>query len=388
MLLTPLNSLNKRMRTALIIWLAVAGVFYLLAAIYAGHLLKSNKEASSQRHADRLSDTHVESGKTAFDPALLLIDETAEKVEAGIYLDRIIELSTKNTYWTADFYLWFRWKDPALNPGNTFQIVGGDILSKEASVERLVTHDGLYSLYRVQAKITKYFDTMRYPLDNHVLTIHIEEKSQPWKQLQYVADTQSTAYSSRINFSGYQPKDASTILVKPHAYRTDRGNPLSQTDAGRTFSQLVFGLTIERPDWFLYLKVFQGVFASIAVAFVAFALPPTFAERISLGVGAFFAAVASSYVNTSQLPGVHITTLTDIMNGLAMFTIFLSIWVSAIINRIAENSSHLTTHSAHNHEQDHDQHLVAAKYFNNIALWVLVTGFTLCCIIFAASAHS
>lgn len=377
MLVNDLNSLNKHMRTALLAWLVVAILFYLLAAINAGTMLTHNKQNSEQRHADRLSDTHVESGKTTFDPALLLTDEQAEKVEAGIYLDRITELSTKNTYWIADFYLWFRWKDTDLDPGQTFHIVGGDIISKTTAIERQETPQGLYSLYRIKAKITKYFDTMRYPLNNHLLTLHIEERSQPWKQLQYVADTQSSAYSSRIHLSGYEPENNSMILVKPHAYRTDRGNPLAQSDADRTFSQLIFGLYIKRPDWLLYFKVFQGLFASIAVAFVAFALPPSFPGRLPLGIGAFFASVASSYVNTNQLPGTHIATLTDIMNGLAMFTIFLSIWVSAILNRMTENTDHPC----------YEQRLVVAKHFNITALLVLASGFILCSIIFAISAH-
>lgn len=377
MLIKDLNSLNKRMRTALLTWLVAAFLFYFLAAINAGHMLTHNKQESEQRHADRLSDTYVESGKTAFDPALLLTDEQAEKVETGIYLDRITELSTKNTYWIADFYLWFRWQDTTLDPGKTFHIVGGDILSKKASIERQNTPQGLYSLYRVKAKITKYFDTMRYPLNNHVLTLQIEERSQPWKQLQYVADTKSSAYSSRIKLSGYEPESNSIVLVKPHAYRTDRGNPTAQSDADRTFSQLIFGLYIKRPDWLLYFKVFQGLFASIAVAFVAFALSPTFAGRLPLGVGAFFAAVASSYVNTNQLPGTHIATLTDIMNGLAMFTIFLSIWVSAILNRMTEDTEH----------PNYEKRLIVAKHFNITALLVLASGFILCSAIFALSAH-
>jgi hypothetical protein len=46
-------------------------------------------------------------------------------------------------------------------------------------------------------------------------------------------------------------------------------------------------------------------------------------DRIGLGVGAFFASMASSYISLNELPGVGIRTLTDTVNGLAMVTIFL-----------------------------------------------------------------
>jgi hypothetical protein len=96
---------------------------------------------------------------------------------------------------------------------------------------------------------------------------------------------------------------------------------------------------MERPDWGLYFKMFQGLFASVSIAIVAFIFGPMSSDRISLGIGAFFASVASSYINLHELPGVGLVTMTDIANGMGMMTILLTLLGSIISARLAKNPS-------------------------------------------------
>ena len=56
-------------------------------------------------------------------------------VETGVYIDRIVEISTKATSWTVDFYIWFKWNNPKLKPGGNFQVVDGEILPNTDRVE-------------------------------------------------------------------------------------------------------------------------------------------------------------------------------------------------------------------------------------------------------------
>ena len=76
--------------------------------------------------------------------------------------------------------------------------------------------------------------------------------------------------------------------------------------------------------------MFDGLLAAVAVAMLAFFQRPDTTTRFSLGVGAFFASVASTYITTTYLPEADVLTLTDIVNGIGMLTIFLTLLSSTI----------------------------------------------------------
>jgi hypothetical protein len=110
--------------------------------------------------------------------------------------------------------------------------------------------------------------------------------------------------------------------------------------------------------------------ASVAIAFLAFWFTPGGGDRIGLGVGAFFASVASSYISLNELPGVGIRTLTDMVNGLAMVTIFLTLLGSIL-------SNYLERHEV-------NRHLVGRM--DKVSLFVFVIGFCVINIVIARTA--
>ncbi len=346
-------------RFVLVVWVVGLALFYLSAAYLAGSKVYEDKVASEIRQQQRLDPSTTENGKTQVDFAALKAADSDdyEEVRMGIYVDRIMEISTKATGWTVDFYIWFNWASDDINPGETFQVIDGEIQSK-TKVEEVVDNGRHYALYRVTARITKFFNVVRYPLDNHLLTIRIEDRDHPWHVLRYVPDSRGAEFSSRVKVPGYRLKGAE-IINKPHAYKSSRGDPRLPVDHKATYSQITYGIQIDRPDWGLYFKMIQGLFASVAIAFLAFILGPSSGERFGLGVGAFFASVGSSYVNLSELPGVGMVTLIDMVNGLAMVTIFLTLLGSVLSSRIARG----------------DSQLVTAQAFDRISLALFVTGF-------------
>lgn len=357
-------------RSIAAIWLFVLVVFYVIAGYLASSQLYADKIESLQRHEERLDPNKTEQGRTQVDFSELNGSDSNdyEKVYVGIYADRILDISTKATSWTVDFYVWFRWRDDKLDPGETFQIINGEIQSK-SKIEETVENGLHYTLYRVTARMSKFFNVVRYPHDNHLLTIRIEDADHHWDRLRYLTDENGAEYSSRVEVPGYRLQHAE-IISKPHAYKTSRGDPRLPVDYKATYSQVIYGIKIDRPDWGLYFKLFQGLFASVAIALLAFVFSPLSSERISLGVGAFFASVASSYVNLSELPGIGMVTLIDMANGLAMVTIFLSIFGSIISSRIAKGEGQLET----------------AERFDRVMLALFVVGFASVNAVMALSA--
>ncbi len=353
--------INEQKNRLMLTWWALflAG-FYLIVGYTSWETIHQNKQQSLVRHEARLDPNREENGRTSANISELekTRNGNVKEVRTGIYIDRILELSTKDTSWAVDFYIWFKWTDEGLKPGETFQVIEGDIQSKEKLVS-IKEGEEFYELYRVTAKITKFFNIVRYPLDDHLLTIRIEERDSGWKEFKYIPDIDDSNLSSRVKVTGYEIYDTK-LIEKLHAYKTGRGDPRFSEEKA-IFSQLVYGLWIKRPDWGLYFKMFQGLFASVAIAFLAFFYHPTSGDRIGLGVGAFFAAVASSYISMTELPGSGLRTMTDMINGLGTATIALTLLGTIVSMRIADKGG---------------QEPLARK-IDRLSLYVFVPGYVL-----------
>lgn len=343
-----------------VIWSIFLFTFYIAAGYLASAKIVKDREESKQRQEQRIDPGKVENGRTAVNHQQLeaMTDESFDEVNVGMYVDRITSLSTKNNVWTVDFYIWFNWENQLLAPGDNFQVVDGEI-SKREKVKSSQKDGQHYALYRVTANITKFFNVVRYPRDNHLLTINIEDKNRQWKTFRYKGDVKATQISSRAKVPGYE-LISEDIISQQHAYKTSRGDPELPSDYQSIYSQITYAINIKRPDWGLYFKMFQGLFASVAISMLAFILGVSAKERYGLGVGAFFASVGSSYINLNHLPGVGVVTLVDMTNGLAMSTIFLTLLCSTISSRIASDGTQLEV----------------AKVFNKVSLLFFVIGFT------------
>ncbi len=318
----------------LVLWV-LAG---LIGGAFLGYRLANNQRqnlnTAIRNHTARIDAKVNEPGKTEAErtPPPGHQNDVQVNVKVGIYVDRLPELSIKDSSWTADFYIWFRWKEENLNPGETFQIVNGEIVSRDL-LETKVIHGSHYARYRVVAEITKVFDVSRFPRDDHLLTISIEDTELESFQLQYVYDDANSDISSRVSVPGYKIyRNAGT--VKPHSYKTTRGDPSLPGDYKATYSQFTYGIWIARPNWGLYLKMFLALYAALFIALLGFFIKPS--DRFGLAIGSFFAAVANSYITSSLIPDTGIATLADQINAIGMIVIALIIFQS-IVSQIFHN---------------------------------------------------
>ena len=327
----PFGVSEKTLWTIALGWLLLIAVGYVAATTVMVDHLKVSKAVAAQRHEARLTKGKEEAGRTVAKTSDAQAMPNAEKseVKTGIYIDRVWEFSTSESRWGLDFYLWFNWTNPDIDPGENFQIVDGEILEKREEVRHV--KDGLYyALYRIKGQITKVFNPSRFPRDDHLLTVRIEDKEFKNFELRYVPDVEGTRISSRAKFPGYKAY-YSKIVDKDHAYKTRRGDPRLPENTRATYSQLIYGIGIKRQGWGLYFKMFLGIFSAVAIALIAFFVRPTDLDpRFGLGVGGFFAAVAATFVIALEIPPSNSFGLTGFVTGVSMITIFLTILTSAM----------------------------------------------------------
>jgi hypothetical protein len=322
------NTITDAERQRIRLWAVLLIVLLTVCGVFTAWSMYKNKDASSRRHDNRMNPAVGEGGRQ-LPPTALPEGANPVRVTAGIYLDRIVELSVKEVGWTVDFYVWFRWKGQAPDPGEKFQVVDGSIESKE-KVEDSTNGDERYTLYRVVARITKFFDVSRFPRDDHVLTINIEVPASERHELLFVADEESSGVSSRVQIEGYSIY-RQAILEKPHAYRSTHGDPRLNLSTDSVQSQLRMGVWIYREGWGVFLKMFIGLFGAVGVAMLAFFIKPTDVDpRFGLGVGALFAAIANTYITTSLVPDTGVMTLADMVNDVSIVVIFLTLLASTI----------------------------------------------------------
>lgn len=305
------------------VFLAAWGLALVTVGVVTESLLVNKEETnlriSNLKHRDRIDPNATESGRTEPErtPPAGHENDVSVEVKTGVYVDRVASLSVRDSVWTADFYIWFNWTDERIRPGDTFHVVHGEILSRHKLAER--TNGGQrYALYRVVARITKPFDTSRFPRDDHLLTVTIEDSGLQSYQMRYVADDANCGISSRVTVAGYSIWRTSSV-VKPHSYRTSRGDPDLPSDYRATFSQFIYAMWLVRPNWGLYFRMFLTLFAALLIAMIGYFTSPT--HRMGLAIGSFFGAVANTYITSTIVPETGIATLADVINGIGVATI-------------------------------------------------------------------
>ena len=92
-----------------------------------------------------------------------------------------------------------------------------------------------------------------------------------------------------------------------------------------------YGLSIARDGMGVYFKIFIGLFAGMALAFASFGLRASDAgPRFSMLAGAYFGAVANSYLAGSLIPSAGQFGLVEYVTFTGLFTIFLSLIATII----------------------------------------------------------
>lgn len=250
--------------------------------------------------------------------------EGPDSVYVGMYVNRIYDVSLRDNKFSADFYLWFRWKNKDLDPVKSFEIVGGE-KTFQSDPFRSKAGDVNYAFSRVSAVLTQYWDVSAFPFDDHVLTVQVEDGDYEKEVLTYVLDAGNLGKSPEIKIPGWA-LDKFYFGVTPYTYATNYGDPTLPAENQSVYSRFYCSVRVVRAGIGYFVKLLFGMFIAAIIAFLAFFIKPNDLDpRFGLGVGGIFAAVASQYVITSSLPDTNIMTIADQLHIATFVFVFLSI---------------------------------------------------------------
>jgi hypothetical protein len=317
-------------RGFLFVILSAAGVLLLYAI---GGYLGVRQLQGYKGETEKYREALIEAATTEPDaraPEIKLGPEAKPvNVLVGMYINNIGEFSLRESAWTADFDIWFRWTGGEVRPGNNFEVVNGRIDQRDKK-EAYVMGREHYERYRVKARLTKFFDASRFPFSDQGMTIQIEDSTHGAERLRYVADEQE----SGMNSSGVLQSlkiTKSLMMVKLHSYGSRRGDLRLSPNTADVHSRFIFAMLVSPPSMQVYMKLFQALFASVAIAFIVFFIKPIHVDpRFGLGVGALFATVGNNIFVGTMLPPAERISLTAMVNTIGLATIFLTLVQSTI----------------------------------------------------------
>ena len=259
------------------------------------------------------------------DAVTLPTDQT--QVSVGLYVLRLSNVSPRDGTFDVDMWMWFRWLGTDVRPEQTFELANGVITSRTLSD---VTIDGgmNYTTVRVQGTIFHEFDVRRFPLDDHVITIEIEDANFEDRLLTYVVD-EGIALDPSVEVAGWQV-GLSAAAVAPHTYATTYGLRDSGT-AASVYSRFTVPITLERTSYGPLFKAFWISLLAVVLGLLAFLIKSDDLDaRFGMGVGSIFAASANAFVISDTLPQTTLVTLAEQINliavGVIFTTVFVSIW--------------------------------------------------------------
>ena len=273
-------------------------------------------------------------------------------VTVGVYINDLqdIELSSEN--FTADIYLWMKWKNPKIDPSSTFESMNsegtqnttssptgglaGELLYQSdtgASAPVDLPDGSKYQVFRFQGVFSRSMSLKKYPFDTQILEMVFEDKLSDSSQLQFVpdADPISINDSGSMTIPGYVFGKPS-LQVVGHKYPTNFGDP--RADPNTPYSRIVVALPVTRDVLPYLVKIILPIFIVVLITALIYLLPARLEEsRTDIGVVAMLTLVALQWNSDSSLPSVEYLTLMDVVYLISMVYVLAAMAYAVLASR-------------------------------------------------------
>ncbi len=251
-----------------------------------------------------------------------------DEVVFGVYINDIQQLDLKTQSYAMDFYVWLRWKNPAIDPSKTFEFMNPYNRSDHTVTALYETPqkmpDGsLYMATRFQGQFSSPMPMEKFPFDVQQLKFMFEDNTAGVAKQIFVPDKVPVLMSPRIVLPGY--------IIDPAQFA--RSNILYPTTFGdlRTidldsYSRVTVSVPIHRNTLSNAIKVILPIFLVAACAALVFFIHPIYVEgRIGMGITALLTLVALQLTSNAQMPETDYLMMVDKLFFAAYVFVILSL---------------------------------------------------------------
>ena len=236
------------------------------------------------------------------------------KVVVGVYLNDIQDIDLENHIYTVDFYVWFRWTDPSINPAESIEFMNGaqqwgtTLVPATAEPEQLP--DGSYYFRtHVQSTFKSSLPLADYPFDRQVLDIVMEDTNATTAQLRYVPDRPAVGVSPDLAVPGYRIGTPTMTVANQHYPE------MGETGTGpQSASRITVSIPVSHP-WLPYtLKIFVPFLLVVLCTAIVFLIDTDHVDaRFGLGISALLTLIALKWTTDAQLPLTDYLSLVDML---------------------------------------------------------------------------
>jgi branched-chain amino acid transport system substrate-binding protein len=283
----------------------------------------------------------------------------AQVVYAGLDFTEISELDNKNSTFTADFYLWFRYQgdfdDSAIELINLFKPLKRP-LGKPISIWHSPIESGVTTkTYRLKTQFKVELDLRNYPLDQQQLSIYFRHNYLTKNKLIYVVDVQGLGLDKPLkqenahkffSIGGWHVNQISFFQDNQTNDSTWGISDFFNTKQRIEYSQFNTVISINRHLLNFILKSLLPVIFLIILGYVSFFVS-AFASKLGIGTNLILATSLFHLKLASELPQINYVVLIEylfyLIYLLALFIIVISILAhlyeedegkKAIVNRL------------------------------------------------------
>jgi hypothetical protein len=272
----------------------------------------------------------------------------------GLYLKNIYDMRPDEYACTADYWIWFNYKDSVQDPLENVEIINA---KQTAYTDQYHTKDlkgMLVANESGRVTLTHNWELENYPFDKQAFNIQVEAGLDTSKMVLVPCERPFRIYKD-LNMPGWTIL-SSKINQRLVTYDSDFGE--SRLHGRSTFSRIIYVVNAKRNGWGLFFKLILGVYVSFFVAYLVFFLPPANEQRFSLSLGALFAAVANKYVTDSNIPTSISFSFVDQVHVFTFVFILATLVLSVISLRIDKSGRHQRS-----------------KDFNRLCIWIVPTAY-------------
>ena len=240
-------------------------------------------------------------------------DSRPTEVRVGALVNDIQQLDLQSHSYNVDLYMWFKWKDPDIDPSRSFEFMNafelwGHILTYETEEPEKLPDGSLYQVVRNQGKFNAKLPLGRYPFDTQDLVVAIENTTADNSEVVFVPDRRPIALSDDLTLPGWKFEEPSLEVVG-NRYATDFGDPSADDPV---YSHVVISVPVVRPRGPYAVKLFLPMLLVALTAALALSVHPRYVEgRIGIGITALLTLVALQITTNSSLPEVDYLLLFD-----------------------------------------------------------------------------
>ncbi len=236
------------------------------------------------------------------------------EIVVGAYVNDVQALDLREHSYAMDIYLWFRWRDEAIAPADTVEMVNPnelwghltDVLYDEPV--RLPSGE-LYQVLRVQGRFSRKFFFHNYPYDRQELTVEFEDSVHETNHLLYKPDLEPVAVNPQLVLPGFKVEPA-RLTIETFSYPTAFGD--TRRSEPNSYSRVCVTLPIERPRATTSLKLLLPVLCVVFGASLMLLLKTTYVDaRLGIGITSLLTVVAIQLAANETMPSVDYLVLMD-----------------------------------------------------------------------------